>query len=201
MASQFDLLESMFPAGYFTTESNTAAQAKWEENLRRLRGIKVKCSLIGEAPPWTEVGVVRYFYHNCDGAWVNRVWKAFFDVPKPADPEEALVQLANKGFLLVDSLPFAVSYSGRRNKTGYRQLVESCSSFLTEKINNVRIQWADDVKVALAFKVNGRAVIRSFPDGIRFPTGQVVQLTGELICADRSGYTSPKQLRSVCGDC
>jgi len=66
-----------------------------------------------------------------------------------------------------------------------------------EQINDRRINWSEDVKVALAFKLNGRAVIESFPDGICLPTGQVLSLSEESICVDGSGYTSPQELRNV----
>ena len=116
---------------------------------------------------------------------------------KPSDPEQALAEFASRGFLLVDSLPFAEAYSNGRSRDGYRQLVESCSSFVLEKINNDGIGWSDDVKVALAFKLNGQAVVGSFPDGIQLRTGQRLTLSEELISADGSGYTNPERLRAV----
>lgn len=205
-ADQFEILKSLFPADHFTSERIerldqifTVTEEKWQENLRRLSGCTVKYLLIGEAAPWTASGTVRYFYTTCDGPWVSRVWRAFFDYIKPTSPEEALVQFASRGFLLVDSLPFAEEYSGRRRRKSYRQLVENCSAFLLEKINDYHIDWADHVRAALAFKLNGRAVIESFPDGIPLPIGQSVHMSDDLICSDGSGYTSPSSLRSVFG--
>jgi hypothetical protein len=121
------------------------------------------------------------------------------DSPKPDDVKEALAGFARKGFLLVDSSPFAENFSGRRTGERYQKLVKSCSSFLLEKIGNGRIEWADEVKVGLAFKLNGMAIIESLPDGIRFPTEQVVGLSDRPICADGSGYTSPTMLRAMFG--
>lgn len=201
---QFELLKLLFPYDHFSpiglsrlNEIYELAEAKWEENLQRLSGTKVKYLLIGEAPPWTEAGKgIRYFYSTCDGAWVNRIWKAFFDNQKPNDPEHALAEFARKDLLLVDSLPFAVNYSRRRGKR-YQQLVKSCSPFLLQKLSDRRIDWADEVRVALAFKINGRAVIQGFPDGIVLRTGQRIHLSEDLICADGSGYTSPRKLREA----
>jgi hypothetical protein len=200
---QWDLLQSMYPDHHFTTERIqrldeifTFAEKRWEQNLQRLIGKKVKYLLIPEAPPWTETGEVRYFYSTCDGAWVNRVWKAFFDSQKPTDSEQALELFAGEGFLLVDSLPFAENYSRRRGRR-YRQLVISCSQYLVEKLTDRRIEWGDDVRVALAFKINGQAVIDGFPDGISVPTGQRIHLSEDLICADGSGYTNPRKLREA----
>ncbi len=36
------------------------AEGKWLENLRRLKGNRVKYLLLAEAPPWTEAGEVSY---------------------------------------------------------------------------------------------------------------------------------------------
>lgn len=203
---QFELLRKLFPKNHCTLqrirrldEILRVTEAKWEGNLQRLSGIKVKYLLIAEAPPWTGSGVVRYFYNTCNGPWVDRIWRTFFDFPKPTDPEKPLKRMAEIGFLLVDSLPFAENFSDRRSRKIYRQLVKSCSPLLLERINDTRIEWADDVRAALAFKLNGLAVMESLPDGIRFPTGQSIRLTNELICADGSGYTSPTLLRSVLG--
>lgn len=203
---QSDLLRSLFPKNHFTASRvqrldliHSTAETMWNQNLSRLTGIKIKYLLIGEAPPWTESGPVRYFYNTCDGAWVNRIWKTFFDCRKPDNVEEALSNLADRGFLLIDSLPFAENFSGKRTGEGYQKLVKSCSSILSEKINNDRIEWADNVRIGLAFKVNGRAVIESLPDGIRLPTAQLIEFSDKLICADGSGYTSPALLRSAFG--
>ncbi|MFP5212850.1 MAG: hypothetical protein ACLGPL_05675 [Acidobacteriota bacterium] len=203
---QYETLRSLFPAEHFTRERKERldelfrfSEAKWEENLRRLNNVEVKYLLIAEALLWPKSHSVSYFYDSCDGPWVNRIWKASFDFPKPADPKHALDLFASKGFLLVDSLPFAENYSGRRSHEKYRQLVRSCSPFLLEKLSRDTIVWADNVKVALAFKLNGQAIIKSHPAGIRLPTGQVIRLTDELICADGSGYTNSAKLRSVFG--
>ena len=90
---------------------------------------------------------------------------------------------------MIDSLPFAVNFSGRGG--GPIPQIQSCSSFLLAKVDNDHIEWADNVRAGLAFKVNGRAVVKSFSDGIRLPTGQRIILSDDLICADGSGYTNP----------
>lgn len=127
------------------------------------------------------------------------ILESIFGSSQPPDAETSLNQFATKGFLLIDTLPFAERYSNRRGRTGYGRLVESCSSFLSKKMDNGQIDWADVVQVALAFKLNGQAVMGSFPDGIRLPTGRNLSLSKKLIRADGSGYTSPKLLRSQFG--
>lgn len=203
---QFDLLAGLFPKGHFTPERirwldeiYRACKDKWEENLLRLSGREVHYILIGEAPPWTQSGPVRYFYNTCDGPWVNRLWRTFFPDSKTVYAEKALADFARVGFLLIDALPFAENYSGRRHPVRYPRLVGSCLPYLLGKIHDSRLRYASQVSLALAFKVNGRAIIDSLQDGICLPTGQRLDVTSEIICADGSGYTSPKLLRSVFG--
>lgn len=63
---------------------------------------------------------------------------------------------------------------------------------MLEKINDARIDWADDARVALAFKVNGRAVINCFPQGILLPTGQRTMLCDEFReCRFSSEFIQP----------
>ncbi|HOI94548.1 MAG TPA: hypothetical protein PK250_07565 [Syntrophobacter fumaroxidans] len=206
----FEKLKSLFPSNHFTKERlqrldeiYRACESAWEFNLReRIGGKTVKYLLIAEAPPWSEMGEnINYFYINCAGQWVQRIWKAFFPTEKMPHREEALERLANCGFLLIVSLFFAERYtSAKRNTQKYKELVKACSTtYFQEKINDGAIGWADEVKVALAFKLNGRAVIQSFPNGLLLPTGQRIVLTEEVICADPSGYTNSAQLRSAFG--
>jgi hypothetical protein len=203
-----DLLSKIFPKGHFTTERiqrldeiYRECEAKWEENLQRFQGGKVKYLLIAEAAPWSEpLKPVSYFYNTCGGQWVNRIWRTFFDYKKPTDPEQALAQFATQGFLLIDSLPFAERYSaGQRNTKLYSQLVNSSIPYFEGKIRNPLIDWSDNVKVALAFKIHGRTLTQALPKGLDLPTGQKCSLSYDLICADGSGYTSPKLLRSAFG--
>ena len=121
-------------------------------------------------------------------------------VYKPTDPEQALALLATQGFLLIDSLPFAEKYpAGQRNTKLFAQLVKSSIPYFEGKIRNPLIDWSDNVKVALAFKIHGRTLTQALPKGLDLPTGQKCSLSYDLICADGSGYTSPKLLRSAFG--
>ena len=108
----FEILKRIFgddvviPKEYRIDEIFDKCERKWQENLNRLKNIKVKYLLIAEAAPWTAEGEVRYFYNTFDGNWVKRIWYAFYDIPFPDDMEYGLDCLAKKQFLLIDSLPF-----------------------------------------------------------------------------------------------
>jgi hypothetical protein len=177
---------------------NTCEEA-WEKNLDRFAGKPVKYLLFSEAPPWTEVGKeISYFYKTMDGAWVGRVIKAFFR-KHPRNINVTLDLLGQKQFLLIQSLPFAMNYGTRRSRPGYLQLVRSCSDYFLSKIRDKRIQWADDVRVALAFKVNGSCLIEIYPNGIQIDNGRVLHFYQQSISADGSGYSNPDKLREIWG--
>jgi hypothetical protein len=171
-------------------------EEKWEENLNRLT--EVKYLLIAEAAPWSENGPINYFYNTFKGPWCNRIWKAFFDETAPNDVNKALKRLAEKQFLLIDSLPFSMKYTSYyRNKPYYSKLVKSCSGYLTEKLDNEKIKRSKNVKLALAFKLNGNAIINAFPNGIDLPNGQTVKLCQSLIATDASNYTNSNKLKDI----
>jgi hypothetical protein len=154
--------------------------------------------LIAEAPPWSENDPINYFYNTFKGPWCNRIWKAFFDEAAPNDVNKALKHLAEKQFLLIDSLPFSMKYSSYyRNKPLYSELVQSCSDYLIEKLNNKKIRWSKSVKLALAFKLNGKAIINAFPDGIDLPNDQTIKLSPSLIAAGGNNYPNSQKLKDI----
>lgn len=109
------------------------SEHKWEANLKRFGSKRVKYLLIGEAPPWSPSGEVRYFYNTFSPPLNARVWKTFHRSPIPEHKEAALDGLADVGFLLVDSLPFAIKYTSRmRNSPSYKELVKRCAPQQTE---------------------------------------------------------------------
>lgn len=175
------------------------AEGKWLENLQRLKGNRVKYLLLAEAPPWTEAGEVSYFYNTFSGQWVATVWHAFFPLERlTPDIDLGLSKLANQGFLLVDTLPFSMKYpSSKRKSPIYFNLIRECLPFLFGKIANPEIEWASEVRVALAFKLNGLAVIDALPNGLVLPNKQIIKLTANQIASDGSGYTNSEKLRNM----
>ena len=181
-----------------------ACEAAWNRNLYRLRNTDVKYLLIAEAAPWSGGDLTQYFYETFDKddngkpiQWIRSLWKVFYPCPPPNDIEQSLRMLAQSQFLLVDSLPFALSYKSYRKNPEYRELVLSCSEYLRMKLQCDRINWSNDCKVALAFKLNGLAVIESFPEGITFPNGRNIVLGEANIAATGSGFLTNTSLKQV----
>jgi hypothetical protein len=175
------------------------AERKWIENVERLKGNRVKYLLLAEAPPWTETREVRYFYNTFSGSWVARIWHAFFPSEKlTPNIDSGLSRLADQGFLLVDSLPFGMKYSSAKRRTpSYRKLVLDCLPFLFRQIGNPKISWAAEVRVALAFKLNGLAIIDALPNGLVLANREVIKLTANQIASDGSGFTNSGKLRNI----
>lgn len=179
-------------------EISARCEAAWETNLDRLRNTEVKYLLIAEAPPWSEKDPINYFYTTLKGPWCNRIWNAFFNEAIPDDVNRALTLLAEKQFLLIDSLPFSMEYkTNHRKKELYVELIKCCKAFINKKLNNEKIQWAREVKVALAFYKNGEAIINAFPEGLELKAGQTIKLCPFLIATDESNYTNSNILKDI----
>lgn len=130
-----------------------------------------------------------------DTRWVGRILQTF----EIFERGDALARLAQRGFLLVDTLPFALPYPGKRQRPRYLQLLKESRDYFLGKVCDERLTWSIDLRVALAFKVNGLKTIEAYSHGIDLPSGQRVPLSEQQIAADGSGFTSPTMLRDRFG--
>lgn len=203
--NQIEILKELFGSNEVDSKLNRLndiykkTEEKWRENLKRLKDFPVKYLLIAEAPPWIEQGEVQYFYNNFEGSWCRRIWRAFSKENKQPSPDECLEMLAKKGFLLIDTLPFAMKYtSAKRKKPKYKELIDKCrEDFFMKKVNDQSIRYAEKVKIAFAFKLNAEAVIEALPKKLKLPENQEITIDKLLIAADRSGFTSSTELRKI----
>jgi hypothetical protein len=151
--------------------------------------------LIAEAAPWTKPGRhPRYFYERLDG--FGCILSAF-DAPTH-DAEAALSFLADRGFLLVDTLPFAMPYSKKkaRERPAYLPLIKASHDYFLGKLHDRRVQWSDHVRVALAFEVHGSKTIEAYSGGIDLPSGRV-PISEDDIAVNAAHYTCAQELRRV----
>ncbi len=162
----------------------------WKKNLVRLRGKKIRYLLIAEAVPCTG----KYFYKDLHGQWSRRVLNAFH-IPNTESVESRFKLLAEKGFLLVDTIPFAMKYTNRRSPE-YFELVKACKSYLDKKLSDKRLSWSPKIRVAIAFKLHGMSLIEAYPKRHKIPK---IKLSEKLIATDGSNYTSPSRLREIYG--
>ncbi len=175
----------------------------WKVYLERHRDKEIRYLLIAEAAPWTASGTQhRYFYTAPEGAWARRILKTFLGQHR-YDTDTSLSMLADNGFLLVDTLPFALKYSTRiRMGDDYFQLLKASKDHFINKLNNSGLTWHEDVKVALAFRCNGYRVIEAYGRKIELLDGAqkiTLGLNESQIAADDSNYTSTRRLREIYG--
>jgi hypothetical protein len=175
-------------------------ECAWKRNIKRLQDKPVQYLLVAEAAPWTETGIPpRYFYESLEGQWVGRILRTFFSAsecrPEPNETrseftERVLLKLADKGFLLIDTLPFALRYTTQvRMGKNYLELLQASKAYFYTQLNDPGLKWANNTKIALAFRWNGIRVIEAY--GKPF--------SESLIAADRSGFTNTRCLRVIWG--
>ena len=198
---EYELLKDLFPRTNFCRERLNqifvCTEALWDKNLDRLRGKEVKYLLIAEAPPWaTENDAIKYFYNTAPSHWRNLVRNTFC-IPRLPSEEVVLQRLADKQFLLIDTLPFSVKYtSTRRCNRRYKKLIRECSSFFCDKLKHPSITWSPEVKVAFALKLNYRAVMRAYLDN-RCLKSKIADFDENNIAADDSGNPNPTKMRRI----
>jgi hypothetical protein len=172
-----------------------STELAWKRNLTRFKGKPVKYLLIAEAAPWSTTETPVYFYNELNGSWVSRILKTFFGDHRPISNEDAWDQLAERGFLLIDNLPFALKYNTKiRKGPYYLHLMQASRAHFFKKINCSDIVWGDVTRIALAFKWNGQRMIDAYKD--TYPDDQPI-LTKKMIVADKSGYTNTHLLREL----
>jgi len=169
----------------------------WKANVTRLQKdrILIRYILVAEAAPWTDPSKTpRYFYSTPDGKWAARILKAF-DL---TESSHQLSDLAKKGFVLLDTLPFAAPYtSPLRRKKSYLELVRHCHPYVKSKLSDLRFD--SKPKIALAFTWNGRRVIEAYNGQLPLPDGVNGKISEETIAADGSGYTNILRLKELFG--
>ena len=185
---------------HILNEIHAVVEEAWNSNVERLfsRNISIKYLFIGEAaPPIKE----NYFYHDCSGKWCQPIVDAMFVWSERSyDLQVMYDKLADKRFLLVDTLPFAMDYSIRkqRGKPAYGQLVKMCAySYLHDKLFDKRLKWDIDVSVAFGLRKNAEAMIQAFPKGFKLPNGQVILFKAEQIAVTAANYPSRDRIKEV----
>lgn len=121
---------------------------------------------------------------------------AFFGTPlyKELGSEKTLVMLAERGFLVIDTIPFAMPYGGKRGRRAYKKLVAmTCASYLREKLDECALKWNNQVKIAFAFNVNARTLIEHLGGTLRLG-GVTHRIAEEMIAASGAGYPDGRRL-------
>lgn len=181
------------------TEIYLSTEKSWNINLDRFKDKKVENILIAEAAPWSESGIPRYFYNKIESNYHLRIWRTFFPCTNvPTDVEKSYNMLIDKNFMLVDTVPYSMKYLPKdRRHPSYLEIIADSLNWWNDKINNEKILLSENVNIAFAFNLNGKAIIHATKGILKLKNGQTIKLTNNLIAADGSGYTNSKMLRRI----
>jgi hypothetical protein len=175
-----------------------SVELAWYRNLSRFDGKRIGKILIGEAAPWSENGLPRYFYNRIESRYHNRIWKGINpDICLPSDHEKAYRMLAAKGFLLIDSLPYSMNYKGKMSNKYYIQLIQNSLLWWIEKLNNCGLDFEDKLSIAFAFKINGKSIMNELNHNLKLKGKEALPLSDNLISADGSGFTNSNYLSKI----
>lgn len=164
-------------------------------NLKRFSNREIKYLLICEAPP--ETG--NYFYNNYKKTLFTTVWNTFYSNPVCSNHDDAYKCLADVGFLLVDTLPYAMDYSInqkiRKNNSSYDALIKACLLWWINKLNSNFI-FAPDLKIAFGFKLNAQSLIKA-TGGTICLGAKDHPLTPNMIAASGAGQPTIANLERI----
>jgi len=137
-----------------------STRSMWQKNaVTPLSGKEVKYLLICEAPPSTG----KYFYSGKNSTFLTNVWKAFFN-DKLLDLSLVYKDLADEGFLLVDTLPYAMNYSTPNNTRGtqaYDYLISACRNWWIDELDkNFKFACPNELKIAFGFRKNAISILK-----------------------------------------
>ena len=186
-------------------EIHSLTESIWTNYVSMIPHGAVRYLLFAEAPPWSESGRPKYVLdpESEPRTLMKALSQAFFDRPAKSmsSIDEILRMLAERGFLIVDTLPFAIDYSlhGRRQRKAYKTLVAaSCSTYVKDKLESAGIKWSKQLRIAFGFKMNARTVINAL-DG-RITLGDTIHSLGEdQIAVTGANYPDGQRLRELYG--
>jgi hypothetical protein len=114
------------------------------------------------------------------------------------DSSSTLDRLAEHGFLLLDSIPFAMDYQSKRGRTAYQTLVTSTfTSYLEAKITASGLAWSQELRIAFSLRANAAAIQGA---GLELNTGsRRYALTPAMIAVNRANNPDGVRLRELFG--
>jgi hypothetical protein len=143
-------------------EIHGRTEARWREYVEQLPGGLVNYLLIAEAPPWSGSGAPPQYVLDPESRprTLMRALRKALSVPEQHDGGRALKEFAQRGLLIVDSIPFAMKYAGKRSRVKYDSLVRlTAQSYLQEKLDSAPLSWSPCLRIAFSVKLNALAVI------------------------------------------
>jgi hypothetical protein len=176
-------------------------EALWHNYASQIPGGRVNFLLIAEAPPWSEKDRPAFALDPdppVPSGFLTAVRKAF-DC-RDQHPTVALPALAERGFLLLDSIPFAMPYASQfRAKVHYDELVRlSAASYMRRKIESSGLSFSPHLRIAFSLKMHARSILKALHRNLH-AGGQAYPLSEDMIAVNGAGYPCSTRLRAAFG--
>lgn len=174
-------------------------EESWYRNLENFKNQDVKFLMICEAPPYSEKHLPIFFYNQINQKLNTIIWKLFFkNDKKPVSELDYYKKLADKGFLLVDNIPFSLNYQSKHRKTKeYKRILEKSLDNVRGKLNHDNIKLAKDVKIAFGFKLNALKFIEVTGGELELKNNRILVFDESHIAATSSGYPNDTKLSAI----
>ncbi|MBZ5545967.1 MAG: hypothetical protein LAO07_20220 [Acidobacteriia bacterium] len=181
-------------------EIYSCTEERWQEYAEQLPGGQVNYLLIAEAPPWRHSGSPQYVLDPASRPrTLMRALRKALSLSEQHDGGWAMKQFAQRGLLIVDSIPFAMNYSAKRSSVKYDRLVQlTAQSLLQEKLESTSLSWSRCLRIAFSVQLNAKAVMRGLRHGLSLG-GRQFTLSPEMIAVNGAGYPDADKLRKVWG--
>ncbi|UCG50866.1 MAG: hypothetical protein JSW58_11765 [Candidatus Latescibacterota bacterium] len=175
----------------------------WQRYVDQIPDRMVQYLLVAEAPPWSETGRPQYILDPLSRprTLMNALCRAFFGRPiyNELGVEATLSALAQHGFLVVDSIPFAMPYGGKRGNRAYKELVwMTCGTYLGEKLRGNNLTYSDTLNIAFAFKLNALEVMKGVNNEFVLAAKRR-PLNSGMIAVNNAGYPDGGILSKILG--
>ena len=201
--NEFDALRKLFPTRVDAAlprlrEIYNYTEERWHEYAAEIPEGVVRYVLIAEAPPWSSDGTPQFLLDpESRSRLLLGALQRVFPQANSKSPADTLKVLAKHGFLLLNSIPFAMDYSSKRSSPRYDDLLRlTARTYLQAKIDASPLTWSRKMRVAFAFKRNARAIIGACGGQLSFG-GNLHTLSTEQIAANGAGYPDALKLRNL----
>lgn len=173
-------------------------EALWHKYASQIPGGRVNYLLIAEAPPWSEKGRPVFALDPIRSNFLTAVCKTF-DY-QALHPTIALPALAERGFLLLDSIPFPMRYDSKlRDKLHYHELVRlSAASYMRRKIESSGLYFSPDLRIAFSLRMHARSILKALDKNLH-AGGRAYALSEKMIAVTDAGYPCSTRMRAAFG--
>ncbi len=203
---EYEVLKGLFKAGYVDERIERLnfiheyTESIWDEYIKLIPNKIIRYLLIAESPPWSDEKTPQYFLDPTSRSrlLMNAFKGAFYCKLPNITPKNVISCFAEKGLLLIDSIPFSMCYKSVRRRPKYEELVNlSVKSYMLKKLIESNFRFNKDMKIVFGYRVNAINVIKSLNGVLTLNENKFI-LNENMICAnDRSNYPDAGKIKEI----